>query len=224
MGRLFEDTMLRDRTLVFRDREDAGSRLADMLVAYKNSSALITAIPAGGAAIGAVIAKKLNLGMELVIVRKIQFPYNTEAGFGAIDPDGEVVLNRVLVRQAGLRDQEIEDQTRKAQGLLRRRNRLFRSNRPFPDISGSTVIIADDGLASGYTMLSSIAFLKRRNPWVIVAAIPTGSALSIKLVLDKVDELYCPNIRTTFPFAVAEAYENWYDLTDDDVVEIMKGI
>ncbi len=221
MGRLFEDRKLRDGIHVFKDREHAGRRLAEMLSGYKGSNAMIMAIPAGGVVMGAIVAKRLGLDMELVVVRKIQLPYNTEAGFGAIDPDSEVVFNRELVKQAGLTSQDIEDQIKKAENLLKKRDRLFRSNKPFPDISQKTVIITDDGLASGYTMFSAIKFLRRRKPSMLIAAVPTGSSSSIELVLNEVDELYCLNVRSSLYFAVAEAYEHWYDLTDDDVIMIM---
>ncbi len=224
MGRLFEDMNLRDKIYVFKDREHAGRRLAEMLSGYKGSNAMVMAIPAGGIVMGAIVAERLGLDLELVVVRKIQLPYNTEAGFGAIDPDGEVVFNRELVKQAGLTSQTIEDQIKKAKNLLDKRERLFRSNKPFPDISQKPVIITDDGLASGYTMLSSIKYLRRRKPSRLIAAVPTGSSSSIELVLNEVDELYCLNVRSSLSFAVAEAYEHWYDLTDDDVIKIMDRI
>jgi predicted phosphoribosyltransferase len=128
------------------------------------------------------------------------------------------------VKQAGLTSLDIEGQIKKAQNLLNKRNLLFRSNRPFPDVSQKTVIITDDGLASGYTMLSAIKFLRRRKPFMIIVAVPTGSSSSIELVLNEVDELYCLNVRSSLYFAVAEAYIHWYDLTDDDVIRIMDSM
>jgi predicted phosphoribosyltransferase len=224
MGRLFEDKNLRDKVHVFKDRVQAGKMLAEMLSGYNGSNAMVVAIPAGGVVMGAIVAERLGLDMELVVVRKIQLPYNTEAGFGAIDPDNEVVFNRELVKQAGLTSLDIEGQIKKAQNLLNKRNLLFRSNRPFPDVSQKTVIITDDGLASGYTMLSAIKFLRRRKPFMIIVAVPTGSSSSIELVLNEVDELYCLNVRSSLYFAVAEAYIHWYDLTDDDVIRIMDSM
>lgn len=100
--------------------------------------------------------------------------------------------------------------------------RKFRGNRPFPDLNGKTVILVDDGLASGFTMLAAAKSIRNQHPEKIVIAVPTASAGAIELLASSVDELVCPNIRGGPIFAVADAYENWYDLSDDEVLELLR--
>jgi predicted phosphoribosyltransferase len=105
---------------------------------------------------------------------------------------------------------------------LAARNRIFREDRPWPELKGRVVILADDGLASGYTMMTAARMVRRRNPEKIVVAVPTASLHTIRLVAEEVDMIICPNIRTGSYFAVADAYRNWYDLSRDEVVDLLK--
>ena len=163
---------------------------------------------------------KLNSG---VIVRKIQIPYNPEAGFGSVGPEGEIILNEVLVTQLSLTEQEMEAEIRKTMDVIKKRDKLFRQERPFPSLQDKNIIVVDDGLASGYTMFAAIKFIKKKNPKKVIVGVPTGSGKTVDFVLSVVDELVCLNVRNIFPYAVADAYRNWYDLTDEEVLEIIKG-
>lgn len=221
MGKLIEDTELRNSFYVFKDRTSAGKFLAAMLEEYASSNALVLAIPAGGVPVAYELARNLDLAMDIVIVRKIQIPGNTEAGFGAMGPDGEVIFNKMLLRSLRLSEKEVEQQVEKTKTVLEARNRLFRKGNPFPDLNGRTVILADDGLASGYTMSEAIRFVKRKLAIKIIAAVPTASESAIELLLPFVDELYCPNIRG-YPFAVADAYKEWRDLSNEEVISFLK--
>lgn len=163
----------------------------------------------------------LDLPMDLIIVRKIQIPGNPEAGFGAMDPDGEVILNQSLLKQIGLTQGEVTTQIKKTEGVIKQRERVFRGDRPFPSVSDTSVIIVDDGLASGYTMMAAVHYIRRRDPQRIIVAVPTASERTVDFLLPEVDELVCLNIRRGYPFAVADAYEYWYDLTDEEIFEIL---
>jgi len=220
MGRLIEDTGLRHRSPVFKDRADAGRRLAENLREYTASGALVLAIPAGGVPVAYEIAIYLKLPLDVIIVRKIQFPDTTEAGFGAVGPDGEVIFNDMLVRKLGLSPEKIEQQVEKTRKVIEARILAFRKGRPFPELRERTVILADDGLASGYTMAEAVKFVKRKGSGKIIVAVPTASESSVKFLLPLVDELYCLNVRG-YPFAVAEAYFEWHDLGDDEVVSLL---
>ena len=101
------------------------------------------------------------------------------------------------------------------------RNRLFRAGRAFPDTADRTIILVDDGLASGYTMLAAIQSVKEKNAAKVVVAVPTGSAGTVQMLLPEVDELVCLNVRTGYSFAVADAYRLWHDLTDDEVLSLL---
>lgn len=220
MGTIIEDTNLRNKNYVFRDRFHAGELLADKLKPYVNP--VILAIPSGGVPVGAAIAKKLGITMDLIIVRKIPIPYSPEAGFGSVSWDGEVTINEKLVAQLHLSDEEIEAAVEKVKLELERRMEKFRGKKPFPELEGRSVIIVDDGLASGYTMLSAVSAVKKHSPARITVAVPTASKNALELVSKHVDELVCLNVRETAMFAVADAYKEWYDLDEGEVIEILK--
>jgi len=225
MGEVIFDDNLKERLHVFKDRFHAGELLAEML--KRNLSlgdAIILAIPAGGIPVGYEISCRLNIPMDVVIVRKLQIPWDPEAGFGAVSSDGEIVLNERLVKQLGLSEEIIEEVVRKTLGIIRDRSKKFRMVKPVLDIGDKTVILVDDGLASGYTMLAAIRSIKKKNPKRIIAAVPTASAAAVKLVSRKVDKILCLNVRSGPFFAVADAYRKWRDLTDEEVIEILRKI
>lgn len=224
MGKLLEDPALRDRVYVFKDRTLAGRLLAARLMGYQGQEVRVFAIPAGGVPVAAEIARALQVPLDLVIVRKIQLPWTTEAGFGALNPAGEAVFNQDLIERFHLTPQDIETQVQKTLANLRYREERLRNNRPYPDLAGAATIIADDGLASGYTMRTAVNFLKGKGAGKIVVAVPTASARTAEDLLPLVDELFCLNVRSGWSFAVAEAYENWYDLTEEEVLEIIKSL
>lgn len=222
MQSLIEDLYLRDKLYVFRDRKEAGTILARKLLKYKGTDGLVLGIPSGGVPVAAELAKALSLPVELVILRKIQIPHNTEAGFGAVAPDYKVLINEDLLSMLNLSQKDVEHQIQLTIDTIKKRNDLLRKGLPFPSVKNKIVIIVDDGLASGYTMLSAVEFLRRHEPKKIVVAVPTGSKRTVDFILPNVDELICLNIRSGFTFAVADAYENWYDLTDNDVISILQ--
>jgi len=223
MSNLIEDRSLRDKMRVFKDRKEAGWLLAQKLSGYKDVNGIVLGIPSGGVPVAAEIAKVLGLSLDVIIVRKIQLPDNPEAGFGAVGPDGEVSLNTNLISQLHLTKEEVERQIQITVDTIKRRNELFRKGRPFPLLKHKVVIIVDDGLASGYTMFSAIGFIKRHKPEKVVVAVPTAPKGTVDLILPQVDELVCLNVRSGFTFAVADAYENWYDLEDEEVISILRS-
>ena len=222
MAQIIEDKNLRDKTFVFQDREDAGKRLSEYLLDYRSTDSIVLAIPAGGVAVAKEVKDVLSHPLDLLIVRKIQIPWNPEAGFGAINLDGYVLFNEDLLRHLSLPERVITSQVEKTRETLKKRNLLFRGGRDFPSLKDKTVILVDDGLASGYTMIAAIEFAKKRNPSKIVVAVPTGSHKTVKKISSFVDDLYCLNIREGYPYAVAEAYRNWYDVSDEEVLRIIK--
>jgi predicted phosphoribosyltransferase len=222
MGEIIEDKKLRNKVFVFEDREDAGRRLSEFLSDYRGSNSIVLAIPSGGVPVGKEIRDVLSLSLDLVIVRKIQIPWNPEAGFGAINLDGYVIFNDELLSHLELPEKVITSQIEKTKDTLRKRNELFRKGRELPSLEKKTAILVDDGLASGYTMIAAIEYVKKRNPAQIVVAVPTGSHRTVKKISPFVDILYCLNMREGFPYAVAEAYRNWYDLNEEEVMRIIK--
>jgi predicted phosphoribosyltransferase len=222
MADIIEDKNLRNKSFVFEDREDAGRRLSKFLSEYKGSDSVVLSIPSGGVPVGKEIKDALSLPLDLLIVRKIQIPWNPEAGFGAVNLDGYVIFNEPLLHSLELSENVINEQIEKTKEILLKRNELFRKGKGFPSLKNKTTIIVDDGLASGYTMIAATEFVKKRNPSKIIIAVPTASYSTVRKISSIVDSLYCLNIREGYPYAVAEAYRNWYDLSDEEVLRILK--
>ena len=223
MPQLFEDISLRDRLHVFKDRKEAGVLLGKKLSGYKDKDTLVFSIPLGGVPIGVEIAAILDLKLHILIARKILIPHIPEAGFGAVGPDGTVLLNKEILIQLSLTLEEIELEIEKTMAIVKKRKRLFKKGSSYPLIKDKTVIISDDGLASGFTMLTVIEFIKKQKPLKIIAAVPTAYNRTVDFILPYVDELLCLNVRSKLPFVVADAYENWHDLDlkEEEIASIL---
>jgi predicted phosphoribosyltransferase len=220
MGVIIENPKLRDRHFVFTSRHNAGRQLGEFLKKRPGITVpIVCAIPAGGVPVGIEIAHTLRAPLTLIIVRKVQIPGNTEAGFGAVTWDGQVVLNERLLTLLNLSDSEVQEAIATTQKNVTNRINRFLSGRNFPDLAGATVILTDDGLASGFTMLAAIKSVRNKRPAKIIVAVPTAPVSSASLIAKQVDELICLNICTGFRFAVAEAYQHWYDLSDKEVLD-----
>lgn len=225
MNKLIDQPGLRERLHIFEDRFHAGELLADMLKKHiRLENAVILAIPAGGVPVGYQISRKLNLPMDVMIVRKLQIPWDPEAGFGAISWDGEMVLNEQLIKRLGLSRDLIEEAVKIAMKIIQDRIEKFKVAKPISDLRGKSAILVDDGLASGYTMLAAIKSVKKKNPRKIIIAVPTASTTAIQLISKEVDKLLCLNLRSSPFFAVADAYQNWRDLMDKEVIDILRNI
>jgi predicted phosphoribosyltransferase len=224
VAEVIEEESLRNRTHVFRDRLEAGDRLARRLEKYKKREGFVLAIPSGGIPIGLKISQHLGLPFDLVISRKIPIPGNPEAGLGALSFEGSLFLNEPLVEELRLTPEEIRELSIPVLEEIQHRNAVFRGGLPFPDLRGRIAILVDDGLASGYTMLASINFVKKRKPGRLVVAIPTAPESSIQFISAQVDELLCLNIRGGFFFAVADAYNEWHDLSEGEVMAFLKQV
>ena len=226
MTKVHEIAEFREQRHLFSDRFEAGEILASMLKSSYGGIAagLILAIPSGGVPVGIKVSEGLELPLDLLIVRKLQIPGNSEAGFGAMTLDGSVLLNESLLATLGLHPAQIDSEKERIGRQLEKRNALFRRNRPFPDLKNKHVILVDDGLASGFTMLASIQMTQKAGARETVVAVPTAPYNTIDRILPKVDQVYCANIRTASYFAVAEAYRNWYDLNETEVLGLLQKI
>ncbi len=219
--KIFDLPELRNRVRMFRDRASAGKVLAGMIEEFRGSDALVMGIPAGGMAVAVEIAKKLRLPLDIAVVSKITLPWNTEAGYGAVAFDGTVMLNEELVSRLNLSDQEIQTGIQKTEQKVSRRVTMFRGDRPLPDFK-SPIILVDDGLASGFTLRVAIKALRRNGATNLILAVPTAHSDSLQMILEEVDAIYCPNLRSGLSFAVADAYERWSDLGEQDVLRILQ--
>ncbi|MHC4655383.1 MAG: phosphoribosyltransferase [Planctomycetota bacterium] len=213
---------LREKLGVFKDRQDAGFRLAKMLEACNDSDAIVLAVPVGGVPVAAVVAEDLNLVLDVAVVSKITLPWNTEAGFGAVAFDGTVRLNKRLLAGLGLTEEEIEQRIKVTTSKVQRRLREFRGDRPMPELAEREVILVDDGIASGFTLRVAVEALKNKSANEIIIAVPTGHQESLKCLVDEVKAVYCANVRSGWSFAVADAYKRWSDVDQTEALEILK--
>ncbi len=224
-GRVFFNEDLIEMSFVFSDRENGGKALAELIsfLNLTNELNLVLAIPCGGVPVGFVVAKMLGIKLDLLIIRKILIPWNTEAGYGAVDPDGNYIIDEDLRKYLGFTDEDVKEHVRTTFNEVLRREALFRNERSYSHINEKKVLIVDDGIASGYTMLAAINFVKRHGAKSVLIGAPTASLSSIRLLYKDADAIIVPNIRSGFPyFAVADAYILWYDLSDDEVLKLIR--
>ncbi len=218
-----DDTLLRDRAPVFRDRTAAGRHLAALMERFRGSGALVAAIPAGGVPVAVEISVGLELELDVLPVSKILLPWNTESGFGAVAFDGGEWVNELAVARHGLSPDVVKRCTSKARSKVERRLTLIRGDRPAPELRDRSVLIVDDGIAAGSTMRVAVAALRRLRVEKIIVAVPTGHASSVAEIAELADETWCANVRGGFSFAVANAYEQWSDLGDAEITALVRG-
>jgi putative phosphoribosyl transferase len=208
-----------DVSKVFKDRKDAGEKLAKALTDYKGNEPLVLAIPRGGVAVGYQVAKHLQSDFSIIVVRKLPFPDNPESGFGAIAEDGSTYFNSRVVKTL---PSDIVERIIKEQKLeINRRIEVLRQGKSLPVIKNKTVVLVDDGIAMGSTMRAAIMLCRKNNPAKIVVAAPvTGPSIAAELekFVDRLVILEKP----LFFRAVAQAYEIWYDVPDEEVIKIMQ--
>lgn len=204
---------------MFEDRKDAGEKLALALKKYRNKGALVLAIPRGGVEVGYHVARYLNADFSIVVSRKLPLPQEPEAGFGAVAEDGSMVFvgNWADTLTKETVDEIVEEQKEEA----KRRIEILRKGRPLPEMRDRTVILIDDGIAMGSTMRAAIMMC--RNKWAkkIVVAAPVSGPEVADEIAKMVDEAVILE-KPEFFRAVAQAYRNWYDLDDEEVLAIMK--
>lgn len=221
---MYEKGEYRDGTALFKDRWDAGRELAAELEGRcaDNRQALVLAIPSGGVPVGLQVRDRLGLSFDVCIVRKIQNPWNRESGFGAVTLDGRVLLNQEMKRAIGVRKEIEAEEIARVKAELQERNRVFRGGQAEADVQGRTVILTDDGLATGYTMLAAVMSVRARGAAKVLVAVPTAPIESVEKVVEYADEVYSLHIQYRGgPFAVARAYRNWHDLNREEVVEML---
>jgi predicted phosphoribosyltransferase len=207
---------------VFENRHDAGRRLAIELRDYVNQSVVVLAIPNGGVPVALEVASALKADLDLIVCRKIPVPLSPEAGFGAVADDGTIVLNEELVKKIGLSRHQIEYEATKVRAKIKQRSVLYRGNRPLARVNGKTVIIIDDGLASGSTMMAAVESVRHRRPKEIIVAVPCASAVAMKQLEKVADKVVIAMVGYMPRFAVADYYRYWYDLSDDEVIQYLR--
>lgn len=183
-------------------------------------------IPNGGVPVSEGFCSQLNIYYDILIVRKLKIPFNNEAGFGAMTTDGTVLYNQLLLSQLNLSKKQIQNSIETTKEEIKNRIKYYKRDLDLRDpyvknIQDKNIILLDDGLASGFTMLAGIKMIINYNPKNIYIAVPTAPLRTIRRLENKVNEIFCPDIRNTLWFAVADAYQHWYDVPEIEVLEII---
>lgn len=205
---------------LFENRDQAGRQLATLLEKYRNTSALVLAIPRGGVPVGYVISRQLELPLDIVLTKKIGHPTNPEFAIGSVSAD-----TIVLDDHPEISGQYIRDETNRIKELLKsryRRYRRYRDDKTAPDIKGKTVILTDDGIATGNTLLATIRTLRKKEPARVVVAVPVAPLRTCEKISREADEFICPVQPDYFP-GVGAFYKDFRQVSDEEVIGLLKN-
>jgi putative phosphoribosyl transferase len=207
----------------FRDRTEAGRLLAAKLMKYANRpDVLVLALPRGGVPVAYEVARELHAPLDVFLVRKLGLPEREELAMGAIATGGVRVLNEEVVRALQVPDEVIDAVTAEERQELNRRERLYREDRPAPAVRGRTVILVDDGLATGSTMRAAVAALRQQHPAKVVVAVPVGAPDTCAEFKEEADEVVCARTPAPF-FAVGLWYGDFSQTTDQEVHDLLRS-
>lgn len=204
---------------MFTDRKDAALQLANALEKYRDTNALVLGIPRGGAETAYYVARHLHAELSLLIARKLGHPHNPEYAVGALAEDGTVYLNPEV--RGELSPETIEELTQKQRGEIERRIKMLRNGEPLPPLQNRTVILVDDGIATGATVYAAITMCKKGGAGHIVVAAPVSGKDKKRELLEEVDEVVILE-NPSFYHAVSQAYESFYNLTDEEAKDFLQ--
>jgi predicted phosphoribosyltransferase len=205
----------------FADRAEAGRALASRLVQYADrSDVLVLALPRGGVPVAFEVAQALDAPLDVFVVRKLGAPAQEELAMGAVAPGGVLVKNQRVLRALGISPQQFDQVVEKELREVESRQRQYRGQRPPPRIKGRTIILVDDGLATGATMAAAVQALRRLHPGRLVVAVPVASTESCQNLRPDVDELVCARTPPDF-VAVGQWYDNFAQTTDEEVRDLL---
>ncbi len=205
----------------FRDRSEAGELLAEQLTAYANTpNVIVLALPRGGVPVGAQVARKLNVPLDVFVVRKLGLPGHPELAMGAIASGGVRVFNGDVINSLRIPDEVIESVTAGEFEELQRRERAYRDELPPPEVEGKIVIVVDDGIATGATMAAAVAALRQLRAGRIVVAAPTMARSTYDYLRKNADDVVAVMLPEEF-YAVGQWYEDFSQTSDDEVRELL---
>jgi predicted phosphoribosyltransferase len=207
---------------VFRNRTDAGSQLAEPLRGRKLVAPLILAIPRGGVVVGAVLARELGAELDVLLARKLRAPEESELAIGAISESGHVYLTPETEESLAFREDYLGRERRHQLEEIARLQKLFRGSRPPAEVAGRSVVVTDDGLATGSTMIAALQALRPQSPREVIVAVPVAPSEAVLAVRPWCDEVLCLLCPETL-FAVGQFYEDFSPVEDDQVKALLRG-
>ncbi|HUL02156.1 MAG TPA: phosphoribosyltransferase family protein [Gemmatimonadales bacterium] len=210
-----------DGEMLFRDRADAGARLAQRLTAYRGINALVLGIPRGGVVVAAELARQLGAELDVIVARKLGSPVSAELAIGAVTANGGRFLNTDVIEHLDVSEAYLDAVTKRERAEARRREGLFRGARPAPVVAGRTVILVDDGLATGATMRAAARSLRQSGVGRLVVAVPVGSREACAALRAEADELVCLHAPEDFG-AVGAYYEDFSQTEDEEVQRLLR--
>ncbi len=205
---------------IFRDRRHAGDALGARLARYRGTGALVLGLPRGGVPVAARVAAALGAELDVVVARKLGSPISAELAIGAVTADGVRFLNDDVLRALDVSDAYVDAVTAIQQAEAHRREALFRGPRPAPRVAGRTVIVVDDGLATGATMRAAVRAVRAQEPARLVVAVPVGSREATAALRTEADEVVCLH-EPEFFGAVGSYYEDFGQVEDSEVQRLM---
>jgi putative phosphoribosyl transferase len=206
--------------MLFQDRAEAGRKLAEQLQDLRGKDTIVLAVPRGGVVVGYEVARALDTPLDVYIARKLTAPGNDELAVGAVASDGTVVLDAALMRQIGVSQRYLESEMDRQRAEILRRLSLYRNQRPLPQLKGKTVLVVDDGVATGSTTLAALRALRKQQPALLVLAVPVGPPDVIARLQTEADRVICLAQPEQF-WAVGQFFADWAQLSDQDVSDIL---
>lgn len=214
---------IKEVDIMFIDRRDAGNKLALELEKFKGDNSIILAVPRGGIITAYETIKKYEFQWDLIIPRKIGSPHNKEVAIGAVTSDGTYFLNEKYIDMLNISQEYIEKQVYEQTNEIKRRLKKYKGNENFPEVKDKTVIIIDDGIATGFTILAAIKSIKKHGAKKIVLAVPVAPRDTVVYLEAVVDEVICLLIPDEF-YAVGLHYKNFEQNTDEEVINIINEL
>jgi predicted phosphoribosyltransferase len=207
--------------LLFKNRVEAGRKLAGALVEYKGSDVVVLGIPRGGVVVANEVAKALGAPLDIVVTRKIEAPGEPEYAIGAVTQEGDVIMDRQAAESLGATQAYLDDQVRKKKEEVKERMQRLRGDASYPELEGKVVLIVDDGIATGSSVGAAVMSVKKRNPKDVVIAVPVAPADSVEMLTEDGTKVIC--LETPGPFlAIGEFYGDFEQVEDLEVKRILE--